>query len=382
VMTDAVTTLEGLGASPELVEAMALDAAMSALLGDLGRAIGSANRAISLAAELGLPASATAIGQRGAARSSLGDRDGVRDLTDALDLAKVQGLGQDVAILYNDLSEFLGHFEGPRARVERAREGVDFARRRGIEDLALWLSYNALDGLVDAGSYDEAETAAVELIPRLRDAEDVYLLAFAMGTRMRLLTRRCQDIDEATLQECVVSALQCAPADVLPDLVAIGAAARLSLGDRAGALSLLSKLEGPGTHRGMPSYAANLPDLVRTALASGDVHLAARLADGLPAKHPLHEPAGLTAHGLLAEERGDLEAAAEMMGAAAELWQRFDRPWERAQSLLGSGRCLTALGRTAEAARHLRQARDIFVGLDARPALKETEELLQPRSST
>src|SRR2546426_465729 len=74
VMTDAVTILEGLGASPELVEAMALDAAMSAPLGDLGRAIGSANRAISLAAELGLPASATAIGQRGAARSSLGDR--------------------------------------------------------------------------------------------------------------------------------------------------------------------------------------------------------------------------------------------------------------------------------------------------------------------
>jgi class 3 adenylate cyclase/tetratricopeptide (TPR) repeat protein len=376
VMTEAVAILERLGASAELVEALSLDAAMSFPLGDLDRAIGSANRAIGLAAELGLPVPALAIGYRGAARANRGDREGLEDMTYALDLAEAQGLGQDVAILYNDLSEFLGFFDGPRARVEKAQEGVAFARRRGIEDLALWLSYSALEGLVDAGSYEEADALAAELIPRLHQAEDVYLFVFASGTRTRLLTRRGRHIDEAELEAWLTRAVEFAPADMLSGLLASGAAARLILGNPAGALSLLSELEARAASREMPAYGANLPELVRTAIAAGDIPLATRLAGWLKPKHPLHEPAQLTAQGLLAEERGERTDAARMLAEASGLWDRCGLPWEQAQALLGAGRCLLAAGRGPEAENPLRLARGVFASLEATPAVAECDGLL------
>jgi hypothetical protein len=52
-------------------------------------------------------------------------------------------------------------------------------------------------------------------------------------------------------------------------------------------------------------------------------------------------------------------------------------PYEEAQALLGRGRCLLALGRAPEAAQPLREAREIFARLGARPALEETDALLE-----
>jgi hypothetical protein len=51
-------------------------------------------------------------------------------------------------------------------------------------------------------------------------------------------------------------------------------------------------------------------------------------------------------------------------------------PYEEAHALLGEGRCLMALDRAPEAEPVLRQAREIFERLGAKPALAETEELL------
>jgi tetratricopeptide (TPR) repeat protein len=376
LMTEAVSILERLGPSTELIEALTLDAAMSVPLGDLVRALESATRAIRVAASLGLPAPASAIGQRGTARAVLGDRGGLDDLTCALELATQEGLGQEVAILYNDLCEFLGYVEGPSAKVVKAREGVAFARARGIEDLALHISCNLLVGLVEEGSYDEAETFGAELIARLRNARDDYLLVFASGPRIRLLTRRGRRIDEVELEDWLTRALRIAPADILPELVATGAAARLSMGDREGALSLLAELEARGQPRLMPAYVANVPDMVRTALAAGNAQLAGRIADGLEPKYPTYEPVTLTARAMLAEDSRDPLPAVQMFTAAAELWGRYELPWERARALLGAGRCLSAVGRPAEAEERLLQAREIFVGLDAKPSLAETDELL------
>jgi hypothetical protein len=52
-------------------------------------------------------------------------------------------------------------------------------------------------------------------------------------------------------------------------------------------------------------------------------------------------------------------------------------PWERAQALLGQGRCLLNLGQGLEATGPLRQAREIFASLEAKLALAKTDALLE-----
>ena len=52
-------------------------------------------------------------------------------------------------------------------------------------------------------------------------------------------------------------------------------------------------------------------------------------------------------------------------------------PYEQAQAHLGRGRCLAALGRSAEAQTALVSAHDAFAQLGAQPALGEAEALLE-----
>ena len=124
-------------------------------------------------------------------------------------------------------------------------------------------------------------------------------------------------------------------------------------------------------------YVESLPDMVGTALAAGDDDLAARLARDVDPIWPLHQHALTTAQALLAEHRGERAEAADLFAQAAEGWERFQMPWERAQALLGWGRCLLALGRPAEATPAIRQARELFATLGARPGVRETDALLE-----
>ena len=77
----------------------------------------------------------------------------------------------------------------------------------------------------------------------------------------------------------------------------------------------------------------------------------------------------------LAEARGDLGRAAELFGSADEGWRKFSIP-ERAQALLGRGRCLVELGdRTS--VDPLREARDVFASLDTERFVADVDALLE-----
>ena len=115
--------------------------------------------------------------------------------------------------------------------------------------------------------------------------------------------------------------------------------------------------------------------MLRTALAAGDPKLAARLADGLEPIFPLRQNALCACRAQLGEADGDYAAAAETYGEAAERWREFGNVPERAYALLGQGRCLAALGRP-EAEEPLREAGDLFASMSYKPALAETEALL------
>jgi class 3 adenylate cyclase len=75
-----------------------------------------------------------------------------------------------------------------------------------------------------------------------------------------------------------------------------------------------------------------------------------------------------------------VEAVADVLAhhyVTAEGWREFGDPYEEGQALIGQGRCLAARGRAPEAAAPLAAAREIFARLGARPALAETDAVMQ-----
>jgi len=91
---------------------------------------------------------------------------------------------------------------------------------------------------------------------------------------------------------------------------------------------------------------------------------------------PLAEHSLRASRAQLAEAVGDPAEAADRYAEAAARWQEFGDVPERAYALLGRGRCLFALGRPG-AEEPLREARDLFAAMGYKPALAETEALLE-----
>jgi len=82
------------------------------------------------------------------------------------------------------------------------------------------------------------------------------------------------------------------------------------------------------------------------------------------------------ARAVLAEADGDPIAALPLFEEAAKRWADYGFVFGRGLALLGSARCLLALGRRTDATSALHQARDIFAALGAAPALAEVDALL------
>ena len=132
---EALALLEPLGPSPELVGALTGVAVVDALQGRFDDAILMAERALTLASELGLDHPARALGYRGLARAALGDPGGLQDYREAIELASQAGQGRDVALLQNNLGVDLLSFEGPAASLAVFREGIAFAGARGLTEM-------------------------------------------------------------------------------------------------------------------------------------------------------------------------------------------------------------------------------------------------------
>jgi hypothetical protein len=161
--------------------------------------------------------------------------------------------------------------------------------------------------------------------------------------------------------------------------IAIGFPAAALLQQRQGrtqdAQALITELRQFDGVRADAYYGASLAELVRTAIAVGDLNLAGRLVEGVEPKIPLFEHALVAAGAQLAEAHGQVADAADFYRDAAERWRGFGNVPERAYALLGQGRCLAALG-DPEAEAPLREARELFASIGYRPALEETEALL------
>jgi len=375
----ALAMLEPWGPSPELVDVLAIRAGTSYVSERHAEAIAFADRAIELATTLGLPAPARVLGLRGGARFALGDAGGLDDTRRALEAALGQGLGRDTGVLYNNLAEDLGRAEGPRARLELARQGAAFTQRRGIAEWVQPLGGLTARALADLGRIDEARALTAKLLSDADTAEDRLHQLYLRAADIRLSARR-GELSRAGpvewVEQAVKKAREFGEPQWLTTLLVLAAVARAGAGDARGAVALLTELEQVRNVRHTPEYMPSLPDILRVAIAAGEPGLAARFAAELTPVHPLDQHALVTARAQLAEYRGEHCEAATLYADAERRWKTFEMPWERAHALLGHGRCLLALGRPAEAREALHAAREIFASLGAAPALTETDECL------
>ena len=374
----ALGMLEPLGPSPQLAEVLADRAAASFLSDQHAEAAAFAERAVELAAELGLPVPARALGFRGGARFALGRAAGLEDMRRALEAATAQGLGREAAVVYHNLGVSLGRAEGPRASWELAQQGIAFAQRHGIAEWEPLLEAIAVEALADLGLIEQARTLMATALGHVA-AEDWMGQVDLHSAEARMLARRGELHQTGLMdwiRQAVARARELGEPQYLGGLLALAAIARTAVGEVRDAIPLLAELEHVPNVRHTLDYLRSLPDLVRVAIAAGDAELGGRLASGLKPAYQLDQHAAVTTRALLAEQHGEHAEAAALFADAAGRWARFEVPWEQAQVLLGQGRCLLALGSPAEAREPLRAARGIFSLLGASPALADVSRLL------
>jgi class 3 adenylate cyclase len=374
--TEAVDLLEREAPGPDLVAANAQLAAAQVLAGGYAEAIAAADGARSLAETLGLPEPARALGYRGFARTSLGDADGLAEMERALDLVLEQGAGRDAAALMNNLAIARYPIQGPARSLADLEQGIAFCEQRGLGESTTQQEAECLLLLAELGRPEEALERAARLATVLEASGETYSLIFVRAVELASRLARGEQAPRGEVDWIIKAA----------DVLATAAVTGFALASAAGALAakdpertpaLLAELEQA---TGTPYYARQLPAVLRTALAVAEPELAKRLADGLKPRYPLDEHALCTARAQLAEHAGDHANAATLYAEAAGRWREFGNVPERAHALLGEGRCLIALARPG-AEEPLREARDLFEAMGYKPALAETEALLEQKAA-
>ena len=377
---EAVDLLEQEPPGPALVAAYAQLATAHFLAGSYDEAIAAADRALRARRELGLPEPARALGARGNARAFLGDPDGLAEMERALALLVEQGAG----------SASRHSSEQPRDRPLPARGACPLARRLRAGDRLLraarprprWRRAMEADCpglLVELGRPEEALERAGALAAAIEASGATWMLVWVRALELATHLARGEAEGASGIADWLVEAARIA-GDVRRDRR--GARAPPPPPDsspphptrRARSSPRSSRRRVPVTS---PTTARQLAAMLRTALAAGDPDLARRLADGRRTTLPrLDEHALCAARAQLAEHAGDHAEAATLYAEAAARWQQFGNVPEHAYALLGQGRCLVALADPA-AEQPLRQAAELFSSMGYRPALAETEALLE-----
>jgi tetratricopeptide (TPR) repeat protein len=189
LFAEAVELLEAQPAGPELVSAHAYMAGRRCFELQFSRAIAAAERALTLAVELGLPDPAFALCWRGVARCSLGEADGVEDVRRALQLALEQGQGRETAVIYCILGGVVWLHQGPQAALDGYGETIAFCERRGITEVALQMRTGRVTALADIGQTEQALAEAGPLADRLQAAGDIAFFG-PRALQLRLLAER------------------------------------------------------------------------------------------------------------------------------------------------------------------------------------------------
>ena len=359
---------------PELVEALAALAGAHYVAGAFGSAIATAGRALGVAEQQRLARPGRALGFRGVARCYLGDVDGLADMEQALALLVREGKGRDAAVLYNNLAFVRWFLEGPAAALAQLEQGEAFATARGLTEVAHVVASSLGRALLELGRLDEALAQTQRLVPALEQSGNVLALCELRAIQARALSEQGTNA-VAEAEEALELARDSEDQLLLAFAAAAAVPALLASDSSATARAVLDEIAAADYHHN-PEYALLLPTLTRAAAQVGEADIVARLADNVPDTLPIQRHALCAARGTLAEGTGSLAEAVDLYAQAAGRWHEFGNVSERAYALLGRGRCLLRLGE-AGAEVQLGEAKELFSTMGYRPALAETEALLE-----
>jgi tetratricopeptide (TPR) repeat protein len=358
-------------------------AAVEGIMEDHETSLEYANRALSLAEELGIDPPPRAFGYRAASRICLGDDGGLADYHDAIARATAAGQGRDVAVMYNWLGVDSIRSRGPGEVLQVFHDAVAYTKAHGLTEMGNRLGTGSMDVLLSLGELAEVLELAAELVPQLEAADDRWSLQDLRSVQARALTLRGESEHcVAWLDWLETSGRE--SGDPPSIAIGIGAAALVwaSLSDHQKALKLFGELaENPAVGTTV-NAAVQLPFWTRALISLGHVELAERLATTPATTFPCLAYALMTSHAAIAEARGQHAEALAGYNDAVRRFRDFGSVTEEAFALLGEGRCLIALGQAHEAVGPLKQAHDIVHRMGARPTAAEIESLLAAASSS
>ena len=380
LLDEAIVELEGLPPGKELVGAYAMRAGWDFVAGLSLEAIGSADKSLSLAGELELPDDPFARIARGRARWWSGDGSGLEDIRRGIDLALEQGSVLLAVYGYEDLSTVLSVSAGPSHALPEVDAGAALARRSGVFDAAESIDIAVRsDVLYALGRWDEVMDAATTYLAGDREDRNAGIQLICQVMVCDVSTWRGHLARASELSHDVhlgVRAFGGAQGQNVTAWLSVVANAALAAGDVDRAVSVLHEIEAyPNIREGL-SYPECLPQSTRVALDAVGIEFAYQLATGVPASSmALHRISLEMVDAQLAEAGGELDRAEELYASAEEGWRTFSVP-ERAQSLLGRGRCLLAMG-DPEAVAVLREANEVFASLKAELYIPKVNSLLE-----
>jgi class 3 adenylate cyclase/tetratricopeptide (TPR) repeat protein len=359
MLTETLAQLESLPPGPEHVAVLTELAGEHSMVwrGTFETGVELADRALALAAELGLGPSARALGYRAKNRCMLGDEGGLDDYRCAEELALAAGQARHAATIYNNWATHRRQYEGAAQALETMDRGIALCRARGLTARLVFTTPNKLGYLVALGRLDDALAEAVAIVEQ-RPGHDSYVYGRLLGYKTEADVRLLRG--QAGRLAAVPDELEAGLDEVTNRQermlrLGVSASIRAALGQSEAATTLLIQLAD------VRLYLGSGP--VQAAISLGELDLAERLA-------PRDSP-------LVAEARGNLAAAAEGYAKLVDRDRRRGEIVELATHLVGLGRVLARLDRTEEAAEALREARPILVDLQAAPMLAETDTLLE-----
>jgi tetratricopeptide (TPR) repeat protein len=251
-----------------------------------------------------------------------------------------------------------------------------FDERRGAMGNLHWLIAESAWMLYDLGRWDEVLEATSRVLAFVGSSTGQLRLV-ALPYIAQVLVRRGKTAEAAVLvEEFVALARDARDPQVLVPALAVAALVEQARGDLAAAVSFVDEIEESTREIADNHRAFMVDELAAVSVEAGDLDSIRRLVDSI------RLTAGRTGHALvgaravLAETDGDPEAALSLFEEAAKRWAEYGYVFGRGLALLGSARCLLAVGRRTDAIPVLQEARDIFAGLDAAPALAEVDALL------
>ena len=394
----ALATLEGDRECPEAVTVLGKLGRSLWLAGDPQAGFDRLEEALDLAGRLGLPEPALFLGYRGGIRCIMGEVGGLADYERGLLLAVERGRADEASLLTFNYADALLSYRGPAAAAKALAKGLEAARRRRLEaieqlpasdavpvgSLGEWdaetarrLTVNLVEALGMFGEWDKALAMAAELSPELERSEAGSDLVIVRSQEALLRALRGEAERAAPFlgwleQQGASSEIPWISAYALLS----SATARHTLGQNARAVALLEDWERRPRPGSGPNYVAYLPYAVRTALRAGADDLAVRLSGGVESMLPMQRNVAAALRALLAESRGESEAAATLYAEAAARWRAFVMPYEEAHALHGRGRCLLALAYVSEAKEQFATARDIAARLGAVLMVRDVDEVL------